>query len=73
MRRLLVLLSIIGLSLSSAPAPRAAAAAGVKCEAYCLFVAGGCYAKLARYVGWEKCDALYEGCMDGCRAVKEVT
>ena len=67
MRRLLVALSLIGLCLTAVPAPATAEADGrAVCEGYCGTVAVGCYVLASIFVGKDKCDAMYGGCLDGC-------
>lgn len=38
------------------------------CEGYCATVAVGCYVLVGIFIGRDKCDAMYEGCVDGCLA-----
>ncbi len=74
MRRLLILVAVVGLCYAAAP-PVAPAAENnrEKCEAYCLSGAISCYLSIGILVGRDKCDAQYEGCMAGCIAViKEI-
>lgn len=67
MRRLFLALSLIGLGLTAAPATATAEADGkAVCEGYCGTVAVGCYVVASIFVGREKCDAMYGGCLDGC-------
>lgn len=67
MRRLFVALSLIGLGLTAVP-PAAIAEVDGKavCEGYCGTVAVGCYVVASIFVGRDKCDAMYGGCLDGC-------
>ncbi len=70
MRKLLLSLSLVGLGLTGAAAP-AAAQASIVCEGYCLLAGSACYATVGLVIGKDKCDAFYEGCVDGCQAVAE--
>ncbi len=66
MRRLFVSLWLAVLGMTGTATP--AAATSVACEAYCLVVASYCYATVGWFIGREKCDAMYEGCVAGCQA-----
>lgn len=67
MRRLIVALSLIGLGLTAAPTAAIAEADGrAVCEGYCGTVSVGCYVLASIFVGKDKCDAMYGGCLDGC-------
>jgi hypothetical protein len=69
MRRLLVTLSLVGLSFASSPQAAVAEVEGrTVCEGYCGTAAVGCYVVASIFVGRDKCDAMYGGCLDGCMA-----
>jgi len=65
-RRLMLALSLLVLGFASAPQPAAAAPQRALCEGYCGFAAGGCYVFLGLFIGKDKCDGVYRGCVDGC-------
>jgi len=68
MRRVLMILSVVALGLAGTP-PQAQAAKGeAVCEGYCVTVAAGCYVFVGFFAGKDKCDAMYEGCVAGCKA-----
>ncbi len=57
------------MGLVSSPSFNAVAQEGrAGCEAYCGTVAVGCYIFAGLLLGKDKCDAMYEGCVDGCVA-----
>jgi hypothetical protein len=63
------MLSLVGLVYSSSPPPAVAGTPGrAACEGYCWAVAGGCYGLASFFVGKDKCDTMYKGCVDGCIA-----
>ncbi len=66
MRRLVLSLSFVVLGMTGGAKP--AAATSVACEAYCLTAASFCYASVGWFIGRDKCDAFYEGCVAGCQA-----
>lgn len=69
MRRLLVVLSLVGLGFASSPQTAVAGVDGrAVCEGYCGTVAVGCFVVASIFVGRDKCDAMYDGCLDGCVA-----
>lgn len=69
MRRLVLILALALTGLVSSPPVDLAAQDGrAACEAYCGTVAVGCYVFAGLFVGKDKCDAMYEGCVDGCVA-----
>jgi hypothetical protein len=72
MRRVMLLLSVMALGFAgSAPVEVAAQEGRAGCEAYCGVVAVGCYVFAGLFIGKDKCDAMYEGCVDGCVAALE--
>ncbi len=66
MRRLVLSLSLVVFGLTGTARP--AAAVSPTCEAYCVVVASSCYLTLGWFIGRDKCDAMYEGCVAGCQA-----
>jgi hypothetical protein len=69
MRRAVVILALAMTGLvSSAPVDLAAQEGRAACEGYCGMVAVGCYVFAGLFVGKDKCDVMYEGCVDGCVA-----
>lgn len=69
MRRLCMTLSLVLAGLLSSPSVEVAAQEGrAGCEGYCGTVAIGCYVLVGIFIGRDKCDAMYEGCVDGCMA-----
>ena len=69
MRRALMVLTLASMGLLSSPSVDAIAQEGrAGCEAYCGTVAVGCYIFAGLLLGKDKCDAMYEGCVDGCVA-----
>jgi hypothetical protein len=67
MRRLLVVIAILGLNLGTPPpAPAGNVPDRAICEAYCFFLALSCYLSGGVVMGSKKCDELYEGCIKGC-------
>lgn len=69
MRRVILTLSLVLTGLLSSPPVELAAQDGrAGCEAYCGTVAIGCYILAGFFIGKDKCDAMYEGCVDGCVA-----
>lgn len=66
MRRLVLSLSLLVLGMTGTARP--AAAVSPTCEAYCVVVASSCYLTLGFFIGKDKCDAMYEGCVAGCQA-----
>ncbi len=69
MRRILLALVLALASLVSSPPVDVAAQEGrAGCEGYCGTVAVGCYVFAGLFIGKDKCDAMYEGCVDGCVA-----
>lgn len=69
MRRSVLTVAMILVSYLSLPTE--ARATNAKCEGYCGTVAAACYVAVGWLVGREKCDAMYEGCLDGCVAASE--
>lgn len=69
MRRLLLALFVLALVLGGKPSEVAAQGGRAVCEGYCGTVAVGCYVLVGWAIGREKCDAMYQGCVDGCVAV----
>jgi hypothetical protein len=65
MRRLVLALAVLGMSYMGTPA-EAVAGARDWCEGYCLTLVASCYMSLGFFIGKDKCDAMYEGCMTGC-------
>lgn len=70
-RRLVIAFSLLALAFASSPAPAAAGDGAAACEGYCVTVAGGCFVLVGWVVGKEKCEAMYRGCLDGCKAAVE--
>jgi len=69
MRRMSLITAMLVASLvSSAPVGLAAQEGRAGCEGYCGTVAIGCYIFAGLFIGKDKCDAMYEGCVDGCVA-----
>lgn len=69
MRRVFVVMALALTGLLSLPPVEVAAQEGrAACEGYCGIVAVGCYVFAGLFVGKDKCDAMYEGCVDGCVA-----
>lgn len=69
MRRVILVLSLVLVGLVSLPPVDLAAQEGrAGCEGYCGTVAIGCYVLAGLFIGKDKCDAMYEGCVDGCVA-----
>ncbi len=63
-----LLLTLSALALTSLPAPLSAQSAGkTVCEGYCLVLGTACYVVGSVFVGKDKCDSMYEGCVDGCK------
>ena len=73
MRRLLLVFSVLSLALAGGAGPASAAEEdeNSKCEAFCLGVAASCYVFIGPFGGKDKCETMYEGCLDGCRAGSE--
>lgn len=73
MRRVFMTLSLVLAGLLSSPPIDVAAQEGrAACEGYCGTVAIGCYVLVGIFIGRDKCDAMYEGCVDGCIAALQV-
>lgn len=68
MRRVLTMVLLLAVGSLSAPRAAAAAPARAVCEGYCAIVGGGCYVFLGIFIGKDKCEAAYNGCIDGCIA-----
>jgi hypothetical protein len=68
MRRLLIALFVLAVGLGGTPTEVAAEKGRAACEGYCATVAVGCYVLVGWAIGREKCDAMYQGCVDGCVA-----
>ena len=69
MKRILLALALASAGLLSWPPVDLAAQEGrAGCEGYCGTVAIGCYIFAGLFIGKDKCDAMYEGCVDGCVA-----
>jgi hypothetical protein len=68
MRRALLVFSLLALGLASASPPAAASPGHAACEGYCAFVGGGCYVFLGLFIGKDKCESMYKGCVEGCMA-----
>ena len=69
MRRVLLVMAVTLVGLLSLPPVDLAAQEGrAGCEGYCGTVAVGCYVFAGLFIGKDKCDAMYEGCVDGCVA-----
>jgi hypothetical protein len=72
MRRMLLVFSILSLAFVGSAGPASAAEEGDgNCEAFCLGVAASCYVFIGPFGGKDKCEEMYEGCLDGCRAGSE--
>ncbi|UCF18786.1 MAG: hypothetical protein JSU87_12705 [Gemmatimonadota bacterium] len=72
MRRFLLTVSSLVLAFAaSANSATAAKEDNSKCEAFCLGVAASCYIVVGPFGGKDKCEAMYEGCLDGCKAGSE--
>ncbi len=71
-RRMLLVMSIVGLSFTSVLAPAAVADPSPVCEGYCLTAGVACYASIGLLAGKDKCDAFYEGCVDGCQVENQL-
>ncbi len=69
MRRVLLIVMLLGMVFAATPAPAVAGGGREKCEAYCSAVGILCYFAVGWLVGRDKCDAQYSGCMAGCLAV----
>jgi len=72
MRRLLITLSVVALSFASSPSLATAQPGRAGCEGYCGTVAVGCYVLVGWAIGRDKCDTMYQGCVDGCVTALEV-
>ncbi len=72
MRRGLLIFALLSLGLSGVPAPATASPGRAVCEGYCAFVGGGCYVFMGIFIGKEKCDSMYKGCVEGCIAGLEL-
>ena len=70
-RRIVIVLGLLGMSYAVTPPPSPASDTKGRqaCEAYCLAATSACHATVGLLFGKDKCDAFYEGCMDGCIAV----
>jgi hypothetical protein len=68
MRHALLASSLLLLGLAAAPPPATALPGRAACEGYCAFVGGGCYVFLGLFIGKDKCESMYEGCIEGCVA-----
>ena len=69
MRRVFLVLALVSMGLfSSSPVDVVGQEARAGCEGYCATVAVGCYIFAGLLLGKDKCDAMYEGCVDGCVA-----
>ena len=69
MRRALLVVALALTGLVSPSSGELAAQEGrAVCEGYCGTVAVGCYIFVGLFFGKDKCDAMYEGCVDGCVA-----
>ncbi len=68
MRRLMLAVFVLMLGLGGGPAEVTAQEGRAGCEGYCATVAVGCYVLVGWAIGREKCDAMYQGCVDGCVA-----
>ena len=69
MRRLLSIVFVLAFGLGGKPSEVVAQGGRAVCEGYCATVAVGCYVLVGWAIGREKCDAMYQGCVDGCVAV----
>lgn len=74
MRRTLLTLALLALSYGwTAPESRAEPSPREICEAYCVLQAISCYLGPGLLLGRDKCDAQYQGCVQGCiTAVNEL-
>jgi len=68
MRRLLIALFVLAVGLGGKPSEVVAQGGRAACEGYCVTVAVGCYVLVGWAIGKDKCDSMYEGCVDGCVA-----
>ncbi|UCC72841.1 MAG: hypothetical protein JSV86_21225 [Gemmatimonadota bacterium] len=68
MRRVLLAVYLIALGFAGAPQATAIEPGRAVCEGYCVVVGGGCYVFLSLFMGKEKCDSMYKGCVEGCVA-----
>lgn len=69
MRQLALSLLFAALSIGMLSTPAGAEIDGrAVCEGYCATVAVGCYVLVGIFIGRDKCDTMYEGCVDGCVA-----
>jgi hypothetical protein len=68
MRQALLVSSLLLLGLAAAPPPAAASPGRAVCEGYCAVVGGGCFVFLGLFMGKDKCESLYKGCVEGCVA-----
>ena len=68
MRHVLLVSSLLLLGLAAAPPPATASTGRAACEGYCAFVGGGCYVFLGLFIGRDKCESMYDGCIEGCVA-----
>lgn len=68
MRRALLISSLLLLGLAGGPPPAQASPGRAVCEGYCAFVGAGCFVFLGIFIGKDKCESMYEGCVDGCVA-----
>lgn len=68
MRHALLVSSLLLIGLAVAPPPAAASPGRAVCEGYCAFVGAGCYVFLGIFIGKDKCESMYKGCVEGCVA-----
>lgn len=67
MRRLLVAIAVLGLSVAAPAATRAEGGQNREfCETYCTLLSLYCYITAGKVMGNDKCDMMYEGCIAGC-------
>lgn len=66
MRRLILIVGLALVGLSGGPAH--ADAGEAYCEGYCTGASVFCYGSIGLIFGRDKCDAFYEGCIEGCHA-----
>ncbi|MGD2154827.1 MAG: hypothetical protein PVG79_16280 [Gemmatimonadales bacterium] len=68
MRRALVVSALLLLGVAGAPPSAVATPERAACEGYCAFVGGGCYVFMGIFIGKDKCESMYKGCVEGCVA-----
>ncbi|MGD2217092.1 MAG: hypothetical protein PVJ64_10055 [Gemmatimonadales bacterium] len=68
MRQAILASSLLLLGLAGVPQPAEGSPGRAVCEGYCAFAGGGCYVFLGLFIGKDKCESLYKGCIEGCVA-----